>query len=198
MIASFLLTSCASWYKTIEPNSLNYVSKSTTESATLKYKYEVLKNKKYSKKEGKKGVKLVSIAITNHSESDLVFGENAILSYTDDTHALLLDKNEIYNNLKQQGAYHLFYLLFAPAQFQKSKTGNGITTTENVFPIGLILAPALAGGNIAIASSANKKFQKELEAYDLLGKTIKKGETKYGLVGIRSSNFEELELEIKQ
>jgi hypothetical protein len=48
----------------------------------------------------------------------------------------------------------------SPTQFMKTETNSyGFTETSSSFPIGLILGPGLAGGNMIAASSANKKIQ---------------------------------------
>ncbi|WP_233861490.1 hypothetical protein [Tenacibaculum piscium] len=43
LVLLFLATSCASSYKTISPETLNYISKSTDKGVILEYKYELLK-----------------------------------------------------------------------------------------------------------------------------------------------------------
>jgi hypothetical protein len=80
----------------------------------------------------------------------------------------------------------------------KTETNSyGYTETSSSFPIGLILGPGLAGGNMIAASSANKKFNTDLNDYDLNGKTIKKGETSYGLIGINSTNFDSIKIKMQ-
>jgi hypothetical protein len=193
----FLLSSCASGYKIINPKSLNYISKNTNEGLVLEYKYDLLANKKYQKKELKNNMKLVAVKITNNSEVDYVFGKDVRLSFENGNDALIIGKDIIFNTLKQKSAYHSLYLLLLTARFDKtSRDFTGKETIERGFPIGLIVAPVLAGGNILAATSANKNFKKELTDYDLIGKTIKKGETVYGIVGIQSSSSEALKLKL--
>lgn len=50
-----IMNSCASSYKQIQPQTLNYISKSDDRGVTLEYKYDLLA-KKYYKKELKKNV----------------------------------------------------------------------------------------------------------------------------------------------
>ena len=47
------------------------------------------------------------------------------------------------------------------------------------------------------AGSANKKFKNEMLTYNIYGTVIKKGETKYGLVGIKTSSYDALKLKIE-
>ena len=48
-----------------------------------------------------------------------------------------------------------------------------------------------------VAGSANKKFKTEILENNIYGTLIKKGETKYGLIGIRTDTFDALKLKIK-
>jgi hypothetical protein len=192
------MNSCASSYKMINPNNLNYNSTDLDNGVSLSYKYDLLKKKKYSKKETKRGVKLVAIKITNNSDKDLVFGQDISLTYENGNGINIMDSDKVFKSLKQGTLGYLLYLLLTPAQLTKTETTNGITTTESLFPIGLILGPGLAGGNMLAASSANTKFKNELLNNDLNGMTIKKGETKSGLIGIRTDNYDVIKIKVNQ
>ncbi|MGB7787045.1 MAG: hypothetical protein WBL27_13160 [Salinimicrobium sp.] len=191
------LTSCASSYKTIHPNDIAYVSAETTGDVKLEYKYELL-HKKYEKKETKKGVKLVAVKITNNSGHDLTFGRDLTLEYANGNEIHIMDNDNVFKTLKQHPATHLFYLLLTPLNLYTTKTNEyGFEEQTSSFPIGLIVGPGLAAGNLITASTANKKFRTELEEFNIHGSTIKSGETKAGLIGIRSESFEALKLKLK-
>ena len=197
LLAIVSLTSCASSYKTIKPNDIAYVSAETTGDVKLEYKYELL-HKKYEKKEIKKGVKLVAVKITNNSGHDLTFGRDLTLEYSNGNEIHIMENEKVFKTLKQHPATHLFYLLLTPINFYTTKTNEyGIQEETGSFPIGLIIGPALAGGNLLTASTANKKFKTELEEFNIHGTVIKSGETKAGLIGIRSESFEALKLKLK-
>jgi len=191
-----LLTSCASGYKKVNPTSLNYISKSFTNDVVLEYKYDLLENK-YKKKEEKSKIKMVAVKITSNSDKDLVFGNNLQLVYENGNSVLLLENEKVYTTVKQSPASYLWYLLLSPIQFYTYSTNQyGQTKVDNSFPIGLIVGPGLSGGNMIAASSANSNLLKELRDYNIIGKTIKKGETVYGLIGIQSDSYESLKLKI--
>lgn len=192
----FLVSSCASRYKTIEPKSLNYFSSSEVNGVKLEYKYNLL-SKKYFKKELKKGIKLAAVKITNNSNKDYIFGQDLKLTYSNNNEIGLLENTRVYSMLKQNTPIYLLYLLLTPMRFEVNQTTNGFTETTSSTPIGLIIGPALAGGNMIAASSANKRFKTELENYDLMGKTIKQGETKYGIIAINSNSSESLKLKLE-
>lgn len=194
---ALLLNSCASGYKSIDPKNINYVSKNVNNDVTLEYKYDLLNNK-YAKKEKNNTVKLIAIKVTNNSDMDMVFGRDIILNYENDATLYLMEKETIYRTLKQSPASYLWYLLLSPIQIYKTETNtyNNPGTTSS-FPVGLIVGPGIAGGNMIVASSANKKFNTDLNDYNINGKTIKKGETVYGLVGIKSNNFDAIKIKVQ-
>lgn len=198
-VTSFILTmlflnSCASGYRKIEPSQVEYNSVHNEQGISMQYKYDLLR-KKYSKKEQKKDVRLVAVKMTNNTGGDITFGRDFTLSYENGTEPVLMDRDKVFSSLKQHPASYLFYLLLTPAVFQTSTTNSyGVQETSSSFPIGLIVGPGLAGGNLIAAASANKKFKNELIEYDLQGKSIKNGETIYGLIGIRADNYDALKI----
>ncbi len=194
-IAISTLTNCASGYKMIEPKSINYISTDKTDNVKLEYKYDLL-DKKYAKKEAKKGLKLVALKITNNSDKDLMFGKDLKLIYENGTEIFIMENNKVFKSLKQNTATYLLYLLLTPLQFNVTKTnGNRIETSST--PIGLIIGPAIAGGNMIAAGSANKKFKTEMLEYNINGTLIKKNEIKYGLIGIKSDSYDSIKLKIE-
>ncbi len=191
-ISFISLTSCASGYKVIEPETINYVSSSENNGVKLEYKYDLL-NKKYTDKEEKKGVKLVAIKLTNNSNKDLMFGREIKLTYENGNEIFIMENEKVFSTLKQKSAFHLFYLLLTPINLTITNS-NG---SSDSFPIGVGLGPLLAGMNVIKASLANKKFKNEIKESNMNGTLIKKGETKYGLIGIKADTFDSLILKIE-
>jgi hypothetical protein len=195
LLVIILFGSCASGYKTINTSNLNYLSNSTDKEVKLEYKYELL-NKKYKKKEISKGVRLMAIKITNNSNEDLVFGKDIYLTYDDGSKLYIMDNDNVFSSLKQNTASYLWYLLLTPVNLYKTESQNGFQTASSSTPIGLIIGPGLAGGNMIAASSANKKFQENLSNQNINGVTIKKGESLSGLIGIRSDDYNSIKIKV--
>lgn len=188
------LTNCASGYQKIAPKSINYISTHETDSVKLEYKYDLL-DKKYAKKELRKGIKLVAVRMTNYSTKDLVFGKDVKLAYENGANIYVMENEKVFKKLKQSPATHLLYLLLTPVNlYTTSGSSNGFQQNTNATPIGLVLGPGLAGGNLIAAASANKKFKTEMLEYNINGTVIKKGETEYGLIGIKADSYEALKL----
>lgn len=193
----FLLNSCASRYKTIQPTTLNYISNNTLNGVTLEYKYDLL-DKKYAKKETKKGIRLVAVKVKNNTEKDLVFGKDIKLNSENGNELYLLENERTFKSLKQSPTSYLFYLLLSPIQFFTTKTNSyGMTEQTSSTPIGLIIGPGLALGHMIVASNANKKFKTELNDYNINGKMIKKGETAFGLISFQSDNYDAIKIKVE-
>ncbi|MDR5589821.1 hypothetical protein [Christiangramia sp. SM2212] len=190
---TFYFTSCASSYQHINPEDLTYNSqKIEKEGVSLEYKYDLLP-KKYAKKERKSDIRLVAFGIQNNTDRQLILGRDFKLAFENGGNALVLSREKTFQELKQQGAWHLLYLLLTPVNVQTYSDDGRFTSTTN-YPIGLILGPGIAGYNMLRAGSANKRFKKDLETYDLTDKTINPGEEKFGLVGIRADGYDSLKI----
>lgn len=186
-----LLSGCASGYNMINPDKLNYASRTDDHSVSVEYKYGVL-TKRYARKETNNSVKLIAVKISNNSGRDMVFGKDIKLTYTNDHELDILDEAKTYTSLKQGWAGYLFYLLLTPAKL--TSTSNG-TQTSSV-PLGYAIGPGLAFGNIIAAGSANDNFKNELLKYNITGSLIKNGETVYGLIGVKSDNFDAIKIKV--
>ncbi len=201
LVFAMLLNSCASGYKKINPPALNYGSKSIESNILLEYKYDLLQ-KKYRKKEAKNEIKLIAVKITNNTEKNIVFGKDFKLFYDNDNQVSLIETEKLFKTIKQSPASYLWYLLLSPLQFNSGTTtttngGHTETKSANSFPLGLILGPGIAAGNMIAASSANSNFKKELLEYDINGKTIKKGETVYGIIGSNSNSYDAIKVKMQ-
>lgn len=170
---------------------IRYTSRNESNGIILEYKYDIL-NGKYRKKELKKGIKLVSIKITNFTNQDIVFEKDVYLAYENGNSVSLIENKTLYDITKQQPTSYLWYLATTPS----------VTTTsdsmKSVSPLGLIIGPTIAAVNIIIASNANRNFKIELDGNNLRNKVIKQGETVYGLIGIQNITKEALKIEFNK
>jgi len=193
IIAVIVLSGCAASYTVINPDSINYIANDTKEGISLEYKYDLLK-KKLSRKEVKKGVKLVAVKITNYTEEAVVFGKDIKLTYENGNELYIMDNDEVYRALKQIPATYLFYLLLSPIQYYQMNSYGQVTSS---FPIGLFSGIGIALLNMMTSYSANGQLKAELLKYNINGYTISRGETKAGLIGIRSDNYNAIKIKIE-
>ena len=193
---TLLFNSCASNYQTINPQELNYFSNHGKDGILLEYQYDLLE-KKYKKKENKKGLKLVAIKIKNYSEKDIVFGKDFKLTYENGDELIILENVRVFKSLKQNTPIYLLYLLLTGMRITNTHISQNSVETNSI-PIGLIVGPGLAGSNMVKSSSANRKFKTELREFDILSSTIKKGETIYGLIGVKTNRYDSIKIKIEK
>jgi hypothetical protein len=189
-LSLLLLSGCASNYKSLTPDRTYYQSSSTDNGVEFSYKLGVLRehgNKKYAKREDKKAIRIASVRITNNGANDITIGKN-VYFFSGNSEAYLIEPSLLHKELKQGVPEYLLFLLLTPMTLN-----NGDDST----PIGIAVGPGLAIGNMAAAGAANKKFLQELQKFDLVNKTIKPGETVYGLIGIRDTGYNPIFLKFR-
>ena len=191
IIFCIFASSCASSYKTINPSSIDFPQ--SEKDAIFSYKYNVLKesrNRKLAKKEDKRHMRIIAVKIVNTTDQTLLYGANYKI-FSMNREIRLLDPETAAVVVKQRVPTYLLYLLFTPIRMT-------VTTPDrvSVTPIGLVLGPALAGRNMAVAASSNKRFRKELIASSIIERPIPPGETFYGLIAIQDNQFMPLTLNL--
>ena len=187
-VISIFLCSCASSYKPIYPSKVIYPS--VDNDGIFSYRFNVLRlagNKKLAKKADKFDIRIVAIRIVNNSNRVLRHGYNFDL-YSGDQKARILEPDVVSANIKQSVPIYLLYLLLTGMRFE---------TSSSSIPIGYVIGPGIAAGNMIVAGSANKRFREELIEYSIIEREIKPGETFYGLIGISDFSYMPLTLKIK-
>jgi len=193
-----LFISCASSYKPISPETLEYHNHSTQDKIEFSYHYDVLtetKNKKYAKHELKNNLTLVAVKITNHTGHDINPMTDAVF-YIDNKPAYCVDQKITEDKIKQGVPVYLLYLLFSPLTITTSGSSTDGATKSNAFPAGLIIGPALTAINMIVAGTANKNFKEEIEQYNLY-RQLNDGETMCALVAFRDIGKDEITLKLK-
>lgn len=181
-----ILSSCAATYKPINPPTLNYNSHDLQDGIGLSYKYDVLRekgNKKYAKKEDKKGIKLIAVKITNNTDSIINIGKD-VAFFSGQDQIFPMEPIAIKESIKQIVPGYLSYLLLTFLQLNIYQ-GN----TVDSYPIGVVVGPGITMGNMTVAGSANKNMLNELYEYNILSRDIQKGETVYGIIGVRDMGY---------
>ena len=182
---TIVLTSCASNYYPVNPSRLPSTNNLSEKGIDFSYRYNVLHdrgNEKLSKKEQKRGIKIIAVKITNNTDSSFTITKDV---------GFFVGNSQVYPEepflvrklVNQTVASYLPYLLFTSLQLNLNGT---------VFPIGYALGPLLTAGNMLAANNANNLFYKELKDNDVINLTVKKGETIYGLVAFSGIGFDPL------
>jgi len=186
----FLLSGCAQSYNLLKPTEIVYTDTNNFEEISLNYHYDILYkegNLKIANKERKNNIKLVAVKITNNSDRVINIGGNAAF-FSGNSMIFPMDAISIRNNLKQSVPGYLLYLLLTPLTITLNNTTR--------LPVGLILGPAISGGNMLAAGNANKYLYNDLVQYDILNRDIQIGETVFGLVGFRNLDYVPLTIKL--
>lgn len=180
-----LTTSCAGSYAPIRPTRIaTYISSPASGPVDMGYQFDALRlggsNKKYVKKEAKRGYHVAAIRVTNNWDRELNFSRDLVLQYGDRP-IVPVPAAIAAQDMKQGVAIYLLYLLLNFNIGGTTDARTGATTGGTILPTG----PFVAGGNMLGASIANTNMRKEFEAFDLTNRTIKPGETVYGIISVR-------------
>lgn len=194
-VAVLVLSSCASSYKSIAPSTFNFSNKELNDGVELKYEYEVLEqrgNKKFAKDENSRGLKVIAVEITNHTEETIVVGES-LRFYSGDSELIPLPPATVARRINQCAACYLPYVLLTLLTLNTSGS-NGVQS----YPIGLAVGPIVTFGNMGVAASANKRLKRELIKNDIFGKSIEPGVTITGLISVGTYSFSAMKPRVKR
>ena len=184
-----LIFSCAGSYQAVIPPSEQYnQGLSEDDQIEFYYRYNVLQengNKKYAKKEDKKGIDVVAIKIVNKGNESISFGED-LLMYAGNSVIYPIEPEIVKNELRQNVPIYLLYSLLFLNIYECDYDDCNTTT----IPIGV----GIAGFNMIRAGVANQQFLEELKKYDIVEKQIAPGETLFGLIGLAERGYPPLSL----
>jgi hypothetical protein len=190
-----LLSACAHQSKNIAPANIYYTDYSTSEGLTFAYQYNILsqtRNDRYAFKETQCPFKLIAVKITNRT-ARMLDVKNDLIILKNNTPVVPVSAYIFMENVKQNTAGYLAYLLLLPLTFNVA-SGHDVDS----YPIGLIIAPLLAFGNMAVAIGSNKQIERTINDYNILTRSISGGETAYGLLCIESYNYEPLTVQLRE
>ncbi|WP_426061558.1 hypothetical protein [Hymenobacter sp. B1770] len=191
-----LTTGCAGSYAPIRPERIaTYISSPSSGPVEMAYQFDALRlrgNKKYVKKEAKKGYHVAAVRVTNNWDREVNFSRDLTLMYGDRPITPIPGAIAAHD-MKQGVAIYLLYLLLNPTVGATQDPLTGRMTGGTTLPIG----PFIAGGNMLGASGANKNMRNDFASHDLTNRTLKPGETVYGILSLRESAVAPLRVEMR-
>lgn len=192
-----LTTGCAGSYTRIQPKTVgSYTNSQSSGPVKMAYQFDALRlrggNKKYIKKESKHGYRVVAMQVTNNFDRELSFSRDLVL-YCGDRPVMPVPAALAAHDLRQGVPIYLLYLLLNFNVGGTVDPRTGATTGGTFLPTG----PLIAGGNMLVAGSANSNLRTEFEYYDIASKTLKPGETTYGIISLRETAVAPLRLELR-
>jgi hypothetical protein len=194
-IPEILFSGCANSFKAINLTKMNYTNiQNCNNKLEVSYIYNIMvisKNISLAAKEKKNCYSTVAVRIKNISETCRMITQDNFRVYDNVNELKTPDKDLYFNRIKQWPGYYGVYAIlgFLPSiGNQKSSTRD--SEYEN---LGFLLMGVTASAlNIVATNQANYKFKKFMNDNDIYGKTIKPGETVYGIVIINNANFDPL------
>jgi hypothetical protein len=193
LIFMALFVQCASSYKPVAPESMEYIISTDDPDLEFSYRYDVLSyrgNNKYSKKEKKHGFAIAAVKVKNKTDHTLNFARD--LELLTQRGPVYPAENEYTAKTIKQGV--AIYLLYVFANYSQSECVNGDCKTTLFIPSGFVLALI----NIIVAASANQKIKEDFNKNSLYGKDIGPGETVHGIIAIRDLGYQPLSLRVKK
>ena len=190
-----LTTGCAGSYAPIRPQRIaTYISSPLSGPVAFAYQFDALRtggsNKKYVKKEMKNGYHVVAVRVTNNWDREINFSRDLTLIYGDRPISPVPAPIAAHD-LRQGVAIYLLYLLGNVQVGGTMDPRTGVTTGSTFLPTGLLMA----GGNMLGAGLANSNLRKEFQSFDLTNRTLKPGETTYGIISLRETAVAPLRVE---
>lgn len=196
-IATLFMLGCASSYTAINPPAISHSQQTESDEFTLAYKYDVLKekgNRKYSFRETTNNIKVISISITNNTDSRIHVGKDLVF-FVGGKETTPLTPNYVAKIVRQRGWVYLCYLALSPIKLFVTNFEKNETTA---YPIGYVIGPGIASINMAKAYSANLEFNEELHEFNIMNAVIDKGETVYGLVSFKNTMYQPISVKLRE
>ena len=140
-----LTTGCAGSYVPIRPDRIaTYISSPTSGPVEMAYQFDALrlggKNKKYVKKETKRGYHVTAVRVTNRWDREVNFSRDLTLLYGDRPITPIAGSVAA-RDLKQGVAIYLLYLLVNTRVGATTDPRTGATTGGTIIPTGAVVAP---------------------------------------------------------
>jgi hypothetical protein len=171
------VSSCASNYNAIQPDAMPTDRQGEINGVSYGYSKNVLSktgNKKYAKKEVKRGISILAVKIENNTDNEISVKDDLIFRMGE-LELEPLESVVVGDNIKQIAPLYVLYgLLF-------------LNITNNNQTLSLPIGVPIAIGNIVVASSTNRKFREDFSTYNIRDEKIAPGETVSGLVAFRDN-----------
>ena len=113
LFAFLALCGCASGYRSISPQRAHFQGETNHSGLRFSYRMGVLsevRNRKYAKREDRKGIRVVAVRLFNGTDRPLTVGQD-IQFYTGDSELIPIDPSIVHAELKQGVPIYLLYLL---------------------------------------------------------------------------------------
>ncbi|MCC3158321.1 hypothetical protein LJ737_13815 [Hymenobacter sp. 15J16-1T3B] len=197
-VLALALSSCAGSYRQIRPATYTRYQSVSPAGAPVEFSYQFSAlqlaggNRKYIKKERKRGYQTVAVRVKNNTSTDLNFSRDLEL-YFGERPTIPVPAIQAANDMKQGVAIYVLYFLGIGQVGGTYDPYTGQTTGGTLLPWG----PIVGAGNMIGAATANSNMRKEFVSQEMTNKIIRPGETVYGIISLREMNVAPLRLQLR-
>lgn len=179
----FVLAGCASSYKSVSYDRIDYTGAQTTEGLDIAYRYEAQPGY-YGEKTRKRGYDVVAVRVTNTRETPVTLNRSSLRLQAGGAPISSVRPDIVADNVKQPVWSYLLWNL-----------ANITVSDEDGFVAFIPLGLGISIINIALSSSANNRVEDAYREQYLMGTTVAPGETVEGLLFLSTTGFAPLTFE---
>ena len=178
-----VLSGCATTYKQVPYDSLDYTGAQSTEGLNIAYRYEAQPGY-YGDKARKRGYDVVAVRVTNTQDTPAMLTAGTLRIASNGMPISAVRPNVVAGNIKQPVWTYLLWNL-----------ANITITDEDGFVAFIPLGLGISILNMITSSSANGKVQNAYTEQHLMGMTVPPGQTVEGLLFLSTTSFAPLTFE---
>lgn len=178
-----LMTGCASTYKPVALESLDYTGGQSVGGLDIGYRYEAQPGY-YGEKARKRGFDVVAVRVTNTLDTPVTLGASTLRIRAAGAPVSPLPPEVVADNIGQPVWSYLLWNL-----------ANITVSDEDGFVAFIPLGLGISIINMITSSSANNRVEDAYKAQALMGKTVAPGATVDGLLFLSTTGFAPLTFE---
>lgn len=193
-VLGLFMMSCASYYKPIRPDTLNYSNKQiSNEKLEVSYMYDVYSisdNRKYSRKEKNNNYRTIAVRIRNLTDTTRIITTDNFRIFANERELTVANKTAYFSTVYQMPEVYLLHGLWGPWRVDSWSDSNGKSGSKTTYiPIGITIGVI----NVIVASAANSNHKKNLNNNEIFGRTIKPNGTITGIIILNYSQYDPLD-----
>ena len=183
---AFFFAGCATTFKPMRQDASDYDSPRDTSGVEVKYMFNPLGasgNTFYAEKARSQGVDVVAVKLTNNTGREIDVKRDLDF-YVGNTLATPQNPAASLASVRQRSGSYAWWLLLMLVNGYKTEVRcdsySGCSEDTQFIPIGIILGPVIAFGNMGVAASANGAIIKEIDGKDASRQVLKPGQSYEG------------------
>jgi hypothetical protein len=198
LILSLIMTGCAASFKVVNPAVLSYANtqkcNDKLEVSYLDDFYSLTRNYKYFYREKEYNYRTIAIRLKNLTDSSRQITNDNFRIYVNNVELPNADKTKYFKRVHQEAGLFLLHLSWGLVlDYLSAGISGGPHPTRSEFdPKCSLVAVTIGICNMLYAGNANDLHKTFINENEIFGRTVKPGETIYGIVVLNNSHYEPL------